>query len=80
VHHWCGNDSIGLHWARVDVERLLCYRGEARTANAAWQRVLAAIETERPKAGHEWDPGDQGTFVQWCRLIDDELSSTTKLR
>src|SRR5262249_21429696 len=30
VHHWCGNDSIREHIARVDIALLLIYLGEGK--------------------------------------------------
>ena len=70
VNHWCGNDSVGVHWARVDVERLLFYRKEAATSNPAWSHVSARFDIRL--SGFNWDPGDHSNFRGWCELVDSE--------
>ena len=74
VHHWCGNDPIGQHIARVDIERLLFYRGEGKTTNRAWTRALG--DSQWARSHSEWDPGDQIEFRAVEQLIDAELAGS----
>jgi hypothetical protein len=42
VHHWCGNDPIGEHIARVDVARFLIYLDDAIQDSRIVERDIAS--------------------------------------
>jgi hypothetical protein len=55
IHHWCGNDPIGQHVARVDLSDLLAYM---------------AAHPERSPVGmfttHGWNVSQWYSFEKWC--------------
>ncbi len=72
VWHWCGNDPVRTHLARVDVARLLMYLGEGSFPQPSVKPPTWASTKERfTKEG--WDVGDFSQFVAWNRELEAEL-------
>jgi hypothetical protein len=60
IHHWCGNDPVGYHIARIDIQDALLLAGQAQTANPAAAEVVAYLHPPIPDpiGAHRFDPGD----------------------
>jgi hypothetical protein len=52
VHHWCGNDPIREHIARVDIANMLVFVGEGEPISSARDVKPLALD-------------DGGTFSEW---------------
>jgi hypothetical protein len=78
VHHWCGNDRIGEHIARVDLALYLEYLDEGQ-ASAPPVPELAGLEWQRRGrfSGAGWDVGEYLGFRLWCDLINDARRGAT---
>ena len=67
VHHWCGNDPIREHIARVDIALLLIYLGEGKSLvtlpPAPW--VTPNTSTAFSPAG--WRIEEFSSFEHWRR-------------
>jgi len=72
VWHWCGNDPIRKHLARVDVARLLMYLGEGSFAEPSIQPP-SWHTTKKRFTDQGWDVGDFSVFVQWNRELEAAL-------
>lgn len=67
IHHWCGNDPVRRHWARVDLSDLLCFLNVGEQS----VRFSLAPPTERDHFGeHGWRVNDHTAFQQWLGYRD----------
>lgn len=71
IHHWCGNDSIRLHWERVDVRALLEFLPRAHFANP---RFAGDLAWSNPLFGkHGWRVESWREFEFWCGRDPDRI-------
>lgn len=63
IWHWCGNDSVREHIARVDVGYLLAFLGEGERCPDLPEPWMAAKELRFSEYG--WDVGDFYRFRLW---------------
>jgi hypothetical protein len=76
VWHWCGNDRVRRHVARVDVERLLVFLGEADAATpgtAELERQMAESGRRREQpdlSAFGWNVSEFYEFRSFCELAD----------
>jgi hypothetical protein len=70
VHHWCGNDPVEEHIARVDVADVLMFLREGEWANPPPEEAL--LHAARTQGGRfsqwGWNVGEFGSFRNWRRL------------
>jgi hypothetical protein len=66
VHHWCGNDPVRLHLARVDLAHLLIFLGKVRH-DPLPKRLECPTEGDGEQRFHEegWRSGDYLVFREW---------------
>jgi hypothetical protein len=77
VHHWCGNDPVGEHIARVDLALFLEYLGEEQ-ASAPPVPELAGLNRQMGGfSGAGWYVGDYFSFRAWCGLVNDARGGAT---
>lgn len=69
VHHWCGNDPVREHIARVDLALCLEYLGAGQTTVPP----VPGLNVAPPPAGrfspHGWEYGEYLGFRSWCNLV-----------
>lgn len=71
IHHWCGNDSIRLHWERVDVRALLEFLPQARFAAP---RFAGDLAWSNPQFGkHGWRVDAWREFEHWSGRDPDRI-------
>jgi hypothetical protein len=71
IHHWCGNDSIRLHWERVDVRALLEFLPQAHFANP---RFAGDLAWSNPLFGkHGWRVESWREFEFWSGRDPDRI-------
>lgn len=73
VHHWCGNDPVRVHVARVDLAYLLLFVGEAEAAGPLAPELRGRM-AEKPGGRFSawgWEVGEYLQFRGWCRHADD---------
>lgn len=68
VHHWCGNDPIREHIARVDLARLMTYLGPAPAALTPGESLVVTPGGRFTTCG--WNVSEFYEFQGWCRLLD----------
>ncbi len=77
VHHWCGNDRVGEHIARVDLSHLLAFLGEGELVCKLDQKLrttMAEIPGGRFTAAG-WEVGEHTQFRFWSLRVDDQGGS-----
>jgi hypothetical protein len=62
VHHWCGNDPVDEHIARVEISELLTFLEEGERADPAGSASKFRIHREMGFSEHGWDIGE---FIQF---------------
>lgn len=69
VHHWCGNDPVRVHIARVDLSYLLAFVGEGQLANSLDPdlQVRMAQQPGGRFTRYGWEMGEFFHFQGWCR-------------
>ena len=77
VHHWCGNDPVREHIARVDLSYLVAFLGEGEVA-CQIDPVFRLRMADKPggrftKSG--WEIGEYLQFRGWSRRADDQGAS-----
>ncbi|RBP40384.1 hypothetical protein DES53_10891 [Roseimicrobium gellanilyticum] len=67
VHHWCGNDPVREHIARVDLADMLVFLGEASPVKplSEWQKELLAAGPSSRFGEHGWNVSHYGIFQGW---------------
>ena len=73
VHHWCGNDPVREHIARVDLSYLLMFVGEGQTVGQI-DPDLRQRMAEKPGgrfSASGWEYGEYLQFRGWCRRAAD---------
>lgn len=68
VHHWCGNDPVREHIARVDLARLLAYLGPA--AAQLTPEVDLMVEPGGRFTAWGWNVSEFHEFQGWCRILE----------
>jgi hypothetical protein len=73
VHHWCGNDPVREHVARVDLSYLVAFVGEGRTADVMPQelRLRMANGSGGRFGARGWELGEFYQFKNWCRIAEE---------
>lgn len=67
IDHWCGNDPVGEHIARIDLSLLLLFLGEGVPAGSV------ALSPPQPPGGAwgfsqwGWNESQHWSFEKWCR-------------
>ncbi len=77
VHHWCGNDPVREHIARVDLSYLLAFLGEGEVACQIDPEFRLRMP-EKPGGrftASGWEVGEYLQFRGWCRRADDQGGS-----
>lgn len=69
VHHWCGNDPVGKHLARVDLAALALYLGAEPTEDAP---DFVAELPPRVRTTGRIDPGDYGIIRTITIVLEEE--------
>lgn len=80
IHHWCGNDPVRLHIAKVDLGRFLI-AGEIAQPPDDGRDWLFDWLTYRgmPMSQHGLRVGAYYDFQRWCNLLDNpQLISTER--
>lgn len=65
VHHWCGNDLVRRHLARVDLADMLRFLGEGVPATSPAPCEDWGIRKEQTFTGSGWKVEDYLAFRQW---------------
>jgi hypothetical protein len=68
VHHWCGNDRVREHIARVDLARLLLFVGDGPARFTPEFGISVKPGGTFSPAG--WDVGEFQEFRLWCEYLD----------
>lgn len=63
IHHWCGNDPVGWHWARVDVRELLEFLVHATKASP--RAAVDLAWSDRQFGRHGWNVSQWDQFERW---------------
>jgi len=71
VHHWCGNDPVGEHVARVDLSLMLAYlqEGERLTPLSEDEKKLIPPHFSDEFSDYGWRVGEFGRFKMWCDYV-----------
>lgn len=74
VHHWCGNDPIGLHLKRVDLSSFVAYLEEIRRFDPEWEGF--AFRERGWRAGWDmdfdrWQKTGRSILLSWRQ--EDEV-------
>jgi hypothetical protein len=76
VHHWCGHDRVQHHLARVDVEQLLIFAGEADATDPVIAELLRDAPGARFTLGAAgWDVSEYSAFRSFSGCVD-QLAAT----
>ncbi|QIF01469.1 hypothetical protein [Roseimicrobium sp. ORNL1] len=67
VHHWCGNDPVREHVAKVDLADMLIFVGEATPVKplSDWQKELRAVNPSSRFGKYGWNISQYCTFHSW---------------
>ena len=65
VHHWCGNDEVKRHLARVDVSEVLIYLGEGPPTTPPIDEQRTLLLADERFTEHGWDVGGFHRFKTW---------------
>lgn len=71
VIHWCGNDPVREHIARVDVSDALAYLHVGEPTSLLHDADFTSQKSENQFAEWGWDPGDFRQFQLWQSLKDE---------
>lgn len=71
VHHWCGNDPVREHVARVDLALLLEFLGEGQPAAPPIPGVASAARPGGRFSPYGWNISEYYEFRAWCELARD---------
>jgi hypothetical protein len=83
VWHWCGNDPVRLHVARVDLPRVLVFLGEAEPSaptTVSFERLLegpAAARRGSDFSAAGWNVSDFFEFRSYCEWADMQAQPAT---
>lgn len=68
IHHWCGNDRVKNHLARVDVALLLEYFGVAKSSATPSKWTPGSSSPGGRFSLSGWDISEYYDFGAWSRL------------
>ncbi len=73
IHHWCGNDPVRHHLARVDLASMLVFLGEAKPPGGLNPRLrsLLAAGPGWHFSGAGWRMDEFYHFQRWCEIAED---------
>jgi hypothetical protein len=75
VHHWCGNDPVREHIARVDLALCLEYLGEGQTSVPPVPGFNVASQPSGRFSPYGWEYGEYLNFRSWCSLVKEARGS-----
>lgn len=65
IHHWCGNDPVGEHIARVDLAELVAFFSEGAPVEEELRRFhFAAEASSRSFTVHGWNGAGYDAFLR----------------
>ena len=66
VHHWCGNDPVRKHLAKVNLAEMLLFAGDA-SPEVPFRGDSEALRSVRPNrfTQHGWNMSDYNRFQIW---------------
>ncbi len=70
IHHWCGNDPVRTHIARVDLAHLLMFVGEVEFETDE-QILKDTRDGEFSFSEYGWDVGDYYQFLRWSEVASE---------
>ena len=78
IHHWCGNDPVSEHLARVDIACMLRFLsvGEQETARGADEFRNSPVGGSFSKWG--WEIGEYELYRQWLASLTRPRVPTTQ--
>ena len=71
VHHWCGNDPVRGHIARVDLALFLEFLGEGQSLAQAIPGVSVSARPGGTFSPFGWRVGEYCEFRAWCGLVKE---------
>jgi hypothetical protein len=74
VHHWCGNDPVRQHIARVDLSDLLLYLGEGRPTPDVSPPARHGGSTPPAFSRYGWMVHEFSSFDYWSKDEADKRS------
>ncbi len=74
VHHWCGNDPIREHIARVDLALLLLYLGEGKSSEPIPPPPWSVTNASSAFSGAGWRVEEFNGFDRWRETRTAHLS------
>lgn len=72
IHHWCGNDPVREHVARVDLSYMAIYFSDQPVESKSGMNLGTLRPTHNTNvfSEHGWRYGDFLTFQSWCKLAE----------
>ena len=73
VHHWCGNDPVREHIAKVDISDMLLFLGVGEPLNPITGTDLAEFALRTPGgrfSQYGWDVSEHHQFISWVSWIE----------
>ena len=68
IHHWCGNDSVDNHLAKVDLSRLLLFAGYANPAKPMSSDAKQCSLTQASISKYGWRIEEYLQYRSWNDL------------
>jgi hypothetical protein len=68
IHHWCGNDPVRDHIARVDVSEMMLFLGEGEPISKLPPDEQGLERRGETFSKFGWDVGEFGVFETWQEL------------
>jgi hypothetical protein len=71
IHHWCGNDRVRNHVARIDLAHLLTFLGEVEFETKV--KILKDMrQDEFSFSEFGWNVSDYHQFLRWSEAAKEE--------
>jgi hypothetical protein len=70
IHHWCGNDPVRKHVARIDLSRLLLFTGLGVPAKELSKNTKECLPATSDFGPWGWRVGDFYQFQTWNELVE----------
>lgn len=70
IHHWCGNDSVRTHVAKVDLSRLLLFTGEGEPIRPLSRNAKECSLSQASLGDCGWRIEEFLEFQSWNKLIE----------
>ncbi|MBN1512145.1 MAG: hypothetical protein JXB13_09035 [Phycisphaerae bacterium] len=78
IHHWCGNDPVREHLARIDIADLLRFLGEGEYAVPSEAEKYRDPSRLGSFSRWGWDVGEYYLYRQWLGLAAELDRPTTE--